>query len=298
MTILPLTNYQLPIMKTYWTNYHSHSHFCDGVETLRAQVEAALGQGIGVLGFSSHGPVHFDNAWSMRKERLVTYLAETRALKEEFAGRIELYTGLEVDYLPGHSGPATYASWLDYTIGSVHYLDLNEAGQPWEIDGSTEKFLRGFTEVHGGDSRRVIQLYYGRIREMIQQDRPDVLGHLDKIKIHNLQESLWNESADWYQAEIEETLALLAETPCVLEVNTRGLYKKNLSLYPSLSVLQKARSHNIPVMINSDSHAPEEITSCMPHTALQLKHIGYKTLRILHKGHWQDMAFDEEGLYL
>jgi histidinol-phosphatase (PHP family) len=287
-----------PPMKVYWTNYHSHSHYCDGAGTPREQVEAALRQGVGVFGFSSHSPVHFDNAWSMKALNLDAYLAETEALKQEFAEQIELYTGLEVDYLPGHSGPATFAHRLDYTIGSVHYLDLNEVGEPWEIDGSTEKFVRGLTEVHSGDIRKVIGLYYERIREMLQSDPPDILGHLDKIKIHNLRSSLWDEQAAWYQAEIDETLAAVAESGCVLEANTRGLYKKNLSLYPSLSILEKARRLGIPVMINSDSHAPAEITSRMARTALQLKRVGFKTLRILHKGQWQDVAFDEEGLYL
>ncbi len=121
---------------------------------------------------------------------------------------------------------------------------------------------------------------------------------MDKIKIHNLHDSLYEESADWYQAEIDQTLDLLSETNCILEVNTRGLYKKKLSTYPSLSVLQKAQRHNIPVMLNSDSHAPSQITADMSNTILQLKRTGFKTMRILQKGQWQDVAFDEDGLYL
>ncbi|GHB64886.1 histidinol-phosphatase [Persicitalea jodogahamensis] len=281
-----------------FTNYHSHSHYCDGVEPPRAQVEGALQQNVGVFGFSSHGPVDFVNAWSMQAEKLADYLAETRALKSEFSDKIELYIGLEIDYLPGSCGPSTYASALDYTIGSVHYLDKNELGEPWEIDGSTEKFMRGLVEVHGGDIRKVIGLYYDRIREMLTLDPPDILGHLDKIIIHNLHNSLFDESDDWYQKEIDQTLDLLAETDCVLEVNTRGLYKKNLSTYPSMPIVAKALARNIPVMINSDSHAPAEITARLSDTALQLKQLGFKTLRILHNNAWRDVAFDGEGLYL
>ncbi len=285
-------------MKSFWANYHSHSHYCDGVESPRAQVEGALSQGVDAFGFSSHGPVHFENAWSMKAERLEHYLTETKALKAEFSEQIDLYVSLEIDYLPGHGGPSTYASRLDYTIGSVHYLDENETGTPWEIDGSTEKFLRGLTEVYGGDIQKVIKLYYGRIREMIERDPPSIVGHLDKIKIHNVQNSLYDENSGWYQSEIDQTLDLLAQTNCVMEVNTRGIYKKNLSTYPSGTILEKALLRNIPVMINSDSHAPAEITARMSQTALHLNQIGFKTLRILWKGQWQDVAFDAEGLYL
>lgn len=285
-------------MKIFWTNYHSHSYYCDGVQSPKAQVEAALQQGVGAFGFSSHAPVHFTNEWSMKAQNLESYLTETRALRVEFAGQIDLYIGMEVDYLPKHCGPTTYSSLLDYTIGSVHYLDENETGAPWEIDGSNEKFRRGLVEVHGGDIQKVVKLYYGRIREMIQLDTPNILGHLDKIKIHNVRNSLYDENAGWYLHEIDQTLDLLAKTDCILEVNTRGLYKKNLSTYPSLPILQKALARDIPVMINSDSHTPSEITARMSRTALQLKQIGFKTLRILWKGQWEDVSFNEEGLYL
>ncbi len=285
-------------MKHLFTNYHSHSHYCDGIGSPRAQVEGALRQGVGIFGFSSHCPVDFHNPWSMKAGRLVDYLSETKALQAEYAGQIELYVGLEVDYLPGSSGPSTYANELDYTIGSVHYLDQNELGKPWEIDDTTEKFMRGLVEVHGGDTRKVIRLYYERVRQMLALDTPDILGHMDKIKIHNLRGSLYDENDDWYQKEIDLTLDLLAETNCVLEINTRGMYKKNLSPYPSLSTMQKALAKKIPVMINSDSHSPAEITAEMADTALKLKELGFKTLRVLSSGTWQDVAFDEEGLYL
>lgn len=290
-------------MAHFLTNYHSHSHYCDGIESPRAQVEAAIKQGVGIFGFSSHGPVHFDNAWSMKAERLDAYLAETRALQKEYAETIELYVGLEVDYLPSgnasaYGGPSTYAPKLDFTVGSVHYLDQNEIGTPWEIDGSTEKFMRGLVEVHGGDIQKVIRLYYGRIRAMIERDPPDVVGHLDKIKIHNLGNSLYDEDDAWYQAEIDQTLDVIAESGCVLEVNTRGLYKKNLSTYPSLPILRKARQRHIPIMANSDSHAPTEITAELLPTLSQLKNLGFQTLRILTQRQWQDVSFNELGLYL
>jgi histidinol-phosphatase (PHP family) len=290
-------------MAHFLTNYHSHSHYCDGVESPRAQVEAAIKQGVGIFGFSSHGPVCFTNAWSMKAERLDAYLTETRALQKEYADQLELYVGLEVDYLPSgnsseYGGPSAYAPQLDFTVGSVHYLDQNEIGTPWEIDGSTEKFMRGLVEVHGGDIQKVICLYYGRIRSMIERDPPDIVGHLDKIKIHNWGNSLYDEDEAWYQAEIDQTLDVIAGSDCVLEVNTRGIYKKNLNTYPSLPILQKARQRHIPVMVNPDSHAPAEVTAELLPTLSQLKNLGFRTLRILTQGQWQDVAFDEQGLYL
>ncbi|GAB2794169.1 histidinol-phosphatase [Rhabdobacter roseus] len=283
---------------SFWTNYHSHSHYCDGREAPEAQVRAARQQGVRAFGFSSHGPVPFANAWSMKPERLEGYLAETRALQQKYQGDIELYVGLEVDYVPGLCGPGTYAHALDFTIGSVHYVDQNWEGQPWEIDGATEGFMKGLVEVHGGDIQKVLRRYYALIREMVEQDPPLIVGHLDKIKIHNLNESLYREQDDWYQAEIDHTLEVIAAAGCVLEVNTRGMYKRNLDTYPSATILKKVLARNIPVMLNADSHAPEEITARFAEAAGVLQAVGFRTLRVLLDGTWQEVPFDQKGLFL
>jgi histidinol-phosphatase (PHP family) len=283
-------------MPRFWTNYHSHSHYCDGTGSPEAQVLAARQQGIRAFGFSSHAPVPFANAWSMQPERLEAYLAETAALREQYRGELELYQGLEVDYIPGVCGPADFAGRLDYTIGSVHYLGTYPDGTPWEIDGSTEGFLRGLTELHGGEVQAVIRQYYAQLRQMVSEDCPDVVGHLDKIRIHDREGSLYDEQADWYRQEVEHTLEVIAAAGCIVEVNTRGVYKKKLGTYPSDFILQRIKEKQIPVMLNADSHAPEEITAAFGETAARLKCLGFRTLRVLLQQQWQDIPFDENGL--
>lgn len=285
-------------MSHFWTNYHSHSHYCDGVLTPEEQVKGALEQGVKAFGFSSHCPVPFDNAWSMKQVRLEEYLAETKNLKEKYAGRIELYQGLEIDYVPSLCTVGDFADRLDYTIGSVHYVDLDWEGKPWEIDGSTEGFLKGLVEVHGGAIRPVLERYYAIIQEMIQNDCPDIVGHLDKIKMHNLHESLFSEKENWYLEAVEATLESIAQAGCVVEINTRGLYKRNLDTYPSDWVMRRMFEKKIPVMINSDSHAPEEITARFSDAAGRLQKAGHRFLRIFTENSWKDVPFDEKGLYV
>jgi histidinol-phosphatase (PHP family) len=283
-------------MSHFWTNYHSHSYYCDGVESPEDQVKGAISQGVKVFGFSSHCPLPFENAWSMKAARLNEYLADTKNLKEKYGDQIELYQSLEIDYIPSLCTISEFAGRLDYTVGSVHYVDENWEGKPWEIDGATEGFLKGLVEVHGGDIRAVIQKYYRYIREMVELDCPDIVGHLDKIKMHNLQDSLYSESDSWYQKEVLDTLEVIAKAGCIVEINTRGLYKRNLDTYPSDWILRKMVEMKIPVMINSDSHAPQEITLRFTEAAQKLLLAGYRTLRILTKGKWEDIAFDEKGL--
>ena len=81
------------------TNYHTHSDFCDGEGPLSGYAEAAFAKGFKALGFSSHSPVPYENDWTMQHARFDEYLKTAESLKKEWAGRLEIYTGMELDYL-------------------------------------------------------------------------------------------------------------------------------------------------------------------------------------------------------
>lgn len=79
------------------TNYHSHSLYCDGRAGMEDFVRFALSEGFTSYGFSSHAPLPFSTAWTMEWDIMDGYLSEFHRLKEKYAGRIELYIGLEID---------------------------------------------------------------------------------------------------------------------------------------------------------------------------------------------------------
>ena len=104
------------------TNYHSHCSFCDGKAPMEDFVEEAVRQGFAAYGISSHAPFPFPARWTLEAERMAAYLAEIDRLKAAYADRIELYAGLEIDYLNEQSNPASdyfQKLPLDYRIGSV-----------------------------------------------------------------------------------------------------------------------------------------------------------------------------------
>ena len=88
------------------TNYHSHSLYCDGRASMEDFVRFALSEGFTSYGFSSHAPLPFSTAWTMEWDIMDDYLSEFHRLKEKYAGRIELYIGLEIDYLNEASNPS------------------------------------------------------------------------------------------------------------------------------------------------------------------------------------------------
>lgn len=284
-----------------WTNYHSHCHYCDGTHNLEDYLVEAIKQQVKAYGFSSHAPLPFATSWAMSFEQAFTYFREVQQLKEKYQQSLQVYLGFEQDYIANNR---LNRSWfktfdIDYTIGSVHFVDAFANGRYWEIDNTTKVFKEGLKTIFDDDIQKALKRYYALIREMIQVQQPQVIGHLDKIKIHNRNEAFFDEREDWYRAEVLKTLKAVAKAGCVIEVNTRGVYKKKAKeTYPSHWVLEYIHELGIPIMLNSDTHHPADITKEFANTARILRKTGFKKLTVLFDGQWQQRSFDEDGIDL
>lgn len=279
-----------------WSNFHTHSTYCDGKSTL-ATVAARAGQEKMIsLGFSSHAPVPFDCKWCMKSDHFRPYLREIDLLKKENP-RLEIYKGLEIDFIPGILSPKTFRKDLDYTIGSIHFVDQFKDGRRWEIDGTHPLFLEGLEQIFQNNAREAITRYYSLTREMVITSPPDIVGHLDKIKIQNHDNKFFLENDEWYKSEIERTLDVIAEAGCILEVNTRGIYqKKTTATYPSTWMLELALKKNIPITLSSDAHHPDDLTNQFKETATLLLSVGFKKMSILKNGSWKAFDFTSHGI--
>ena len=140
------------------TNYHTHNSLCDGNGEIEEYVEAAIEKGFSAIGFSSHAPVPYENDWTLKTEQLDEYLDRVRKAKTKYAGRMEVYLGLEVDFLPGalHPRDKHIADLgLDYIIGSVHSLPVEPGSDTYlAIDGPDEEFLTLLNDVYKGSIAR------------------------------------------------------------------------------------------------------------------------------------------------
>jgi histidinol-phosphatase (PHP family) len=278
-----------------WANFHTHSHYCDGKGALRDYLDSAIKAGIKHIGFSSHAPVPFSCKWCIKEEELAVYLAEIESLRAIYP-EPEIYKGLEIDYIPGIISPRAFTTMLDYTIGSIHFVD-SFAGQPWEIDNTLQVFKDGLRNIFHDNIRTAITRYFELTREMVERGAPTVVGHLDKIKIHNSPEKFFEESEPWYREQIRKTLKVIKQKETIVEVNTRGLYKKKSPTpYPSPWILELLYESGIPITLSSDAHHPDDLIREFEATASLLSDIGFKHLTVLKRGVWSQMPFNQYGL--
>ena len=279
-----------------WSNFHMHSTYCDGKSEIMDYVDEARKLNMISIGFSSHAPVPFPTKWCMRAGDLGEYLAAIQKIKSSNSF-VQIYKGLEVDFIPGVISPNQFRDKLDYTVGSVHFIEKFFDGIPWEIDGLHSLFLEGYSKIFNNNIQDVISRYFELTREMVSTACPSVVGHLDKIKIQNINNKFFMESDSWYQNEVKKTIDLIQESGVIVEVNTRGIYqKKSNTTYPSPWILEILHKKNIPVTISSDAHHRDDIINQFPQTALLLKKIGFRTISVLSEGAWKPFSFDEHGV--
>ena len=260
-------------------NLHTHSNFSDGKASAEEVVTEAIKQGLKVLGFSDHSPVPFENNFAIKSDEIGNYISTIKSLKEKYKNEIDIICSMEMDFIPGivkDFRKTKMELGLDYLIGSVHLVG-NDTEKLWFIDGSkVETYDEGLNNYFNGDIKKGVKAFFYQYNEMIETEEFDIVGHFDKIKMHN-RDRYFHEEDKWYRDLLMETLTLIKEKSLIVEVNTRGIYKKRSSdFYPSTWVFPIMKEMNIPVVISSDAHKPEELTLCFDEAEKALKAAGYK----------------------
>ncbi|WP_282125724.1 histidinol-phosphatase [Marinifilum flexuosum] len=270
-------------------SYHTHSSYCDGKGDPEEYIKEGINLGMRAIGFSSHAPLNESVHWAMKSSNVQSYLNEISRLKEEYKSDIEVYLSLELDYIPGTTKP--FKIWkniadLDYTIGSVHLVKGDSNDEFWFLDGPDTNYSEGIQKLFHGDVEKAVSAYFHQVIEMIETQKPDVLGHIDKVKMNN-KGRFFEETESWYLNLLNKTLDTLEKSNCIVEVNTRGIYKKKSDkLFPDDYFLIECCKRNIPVTIGTDAHQPSELLSHFDETGKKLKQIGFKQVSVFHKGIW------------
>ncbi len=245
------------------TDYHLHTPLCGhAVGAPREYVLAAQRAGLAEIGFSDHNPMptQFDD-WRMAPGQLPEYFALIAEARREFPD-YPIRLGLECDFIPGQENHirelAARAEW-DYLIGSVHYITPD-----WDVDNP--KHLKRWNEQ---PVEQVWQLYFEAYTKMAQSCLFDFLAHPDLVKKFGHRPG--GDLPRFYLP----TLDAMAEAGSVMEVSTAGLRKEVGEIYPSRDFLVAARQRNIPIVINSDAHAPEEVAYEFDRAYALVREIGY-----------------------
>ncbi len=180
----------------------------------------------------------------MALDDLPRYVDMVKDLQESVSG-IRVRFGIEMDYLPGQMDAiwgAAAGCAFDYVYGSVHYID------EWGFNDS-----RNVAGYKGKDPDRLYARYFELFCEAAERGGFDIMAHPDIIKKHGLSTTL---PIERLYAEAAEALR---RADVAIEINTSGLRKTAVEIYPALPFLRACGDRGVAVTLGSDAHAPREV---------------------------------------
>lgn len=227
----------------------------------------AASLGLVEIGFSDHFPLlHMrDPSLTMCLEEVPAYVREVEELRPLFPS-LRIRLGIEVDYLPETVDrlPALLGDYpFDYVMGSVHFID------GWGFDDP-----RYIHEYEGRDLFRLWSRYFELVGEAAVCGLFDALAHPDLIKKFGYRPE--EDLGELYNACLDR----VADAGLVVEVSTAGLRKPVGEIYPGEDFLRLCRERDIPVMLGSDAHSPEEVGEGFDRALQLLRRVGYEELTL------------------
>lgn len=225
---------------------HTHSTYSDGWDW-REMAETAADLGLAGIGITDHCPVIADEFGRREWFDLSETYPERRQVFNEGGAEVEVrvFDAAEVNYEPrAEDAIATFLAQADfeYTIGSVHLTDTVDITDP-DLANADE-----------GMRREAVTRFIDWELQLIDSGLFDVLGHLD----------LPRRSPQFrdvvYEEDYRRIADALADADIVPELNAGRLNRSLNDVHPSETYLELFADRNIPFVIGTDSHAPDQLT--------------------------------------
>lgn len=253
---------------------HTHTAFCrhGASEELDAYLTRAVQLGFTRYTVTEHPPLppHWLEAedvmqtLAMDAHELPLYLQAVAQARTAWSGRIEVRTGLELDYLPGqeaftHSLIDACEDKLMEALISVHFLPGR--GGMRCVDLTAEDFVEGLVQHYGGVDA-VVSTYFDHVEAAVrfagQLGLSTRVGHLTLIEKFRLDVPSFDD--ELIRERLERLLPLLADTGVGIDVNVAGLRRPSCQrAYVPRAIVQRAVELGIAVVYGSDAHRPEDV---------------------------------------
>ncbi|KAF9907016.1 histidinolphosphatase [Linnemannia zychae] len=284
-------------------SFHSHSgQFCMHAKgTLEQVVQSAIDRRFTTYGLSEHMPRYNPDQLYPEESHLTIkdlenmydqFLQEAGRLQSKYQDQICLLIGLETEYFDRESINLVRAlrqplrqyqltielPQVQYIVGSLHHVH----GIP--LDFSQELYLSALETVGKGSWEVLFREYFDAQFEMLQGLEPEVVGHLDLVRIffstikgchhahtHDSSQG-YDHTADGQESnqnqnKLTEELWTLVKRNVdyvigyggLFELNSRAWKKGLADAYPQRDILEYILSKNGRVTLSDDSHGPDDV---------------------------------------
>jgi histidinol-phosphatase (PHP family) len=247
-------------------DYHIHPDFSiDSVGSVDDYCRAALQKGLAEICFTTHYdsnpkdpvnermmqvngvrlPVSFDTV-----QRYIETVAE--AAERYYPSGLQVRCGIEVGYYRGcekHIAELFDKFHFDYKLGSIHDVD--------DICLCCQhRFEKCFSRYN---VEEMADKYFGLMHDAAKSRLFDAIAHIDVYKKYGL--GFYGDSIlTVHRGRIEPVFEVMAENGVGIEINTSALRKGHPEYYPSMEIVNLARSMGVAIVaIGSDAHTPDDV---------------------------------------
>lgn len=224
-----------------YANYHTHSYHCNHASgTPEQYVQAAMANGIRILGFSDHVPCDFSTGhrshFRMDSNHTATYVEEVLALKKRYQGQIDIYLGYEAEYYPDE-----FLNVMQHILPyPCDYLILGQHFTHNEYDGVYAGGKKANTEAN-------LCQYVDQVIAAMDTGLFSCVNHPD-LAFYDGDEAV-------YRREMSRLCEVAKARQVPLEINLLGLSSGRH--YPDPRFWQIAGEMGAPVILGRDAHQPE-----------------------------------------
>ena len=252
-------------------NLHAHGQFDDGKSTLEEMLLASKAAGLKSLGFSVHCPLPYGSVWACAHDSLPAYIAEVRRLQEKYAGKMELFLGVEWDVIADDFDLSPF----DYAIGSVHHLPLPmklpdncppELAKAFavdypSVDESADATARCLSGHFGGDTDAYAKAYFAEVKKVAAKADAQIVGHFDLLTKFDEERCFFTPPTKAYTDAALDAMDTLVKADKIFEINTGAISRGYRSEpYPSRELLCALREMGGKVTISADTHHVSSVT--------------------------------------
>lgn len=237
-------------------NYHTHTSRCRhawGAET--EYIDNAIARGLNIFGFSDHTPQWFQGSYyshmRMYPDQLDEYCNTIRALQAQYADKISIPLGLEVEYYP-----AIFSElMLRLQDKGIEYLIL---GQHWIGNEMNEPYSGTAT----GDEK-ILQRYCDQAIAAMETGLFSCLAHPDLIHFVG--------DRKIYEQHMRRLCKASIDTDTPVEINFYGIGQNRH--YPTGLFWELAAEEGCKVVLGMDAHCPENVSDPKQEiTAMEMVH--------------------------
>ncbi|TFG28933.1 MAG: histidinol-phosphatase HisJ [Promethearchaeota archaeon] len=266
-------------------DWHTHSEICHhAVGSIEDYIQKAIEKNLTTIGICDHFPYEYlknieripYSEYAMELGEIESYISTVEALREKYDSKINTRVAFEIDFFVNQEKALNFhlnkvKERLDYIIGSIHILNFHDGRGAWGFDDS--RFREDF-KYYGSD--KVYLEYFKTQQKMLKSKKfeLDIIGHFDLPKKFNdlpFDKELINNHTS-------KTLELIRKRDLTMEINTGGLRKEVKQQYPSKEIIKEIYEKDIPVLLGSDAHAPDEVAYEFRNMIKILKEIGFNQL--------------------